>query len=298
MFVTLNSGFRKTCSLKTKAFTLIELLVVIAIIALLLSIIVPSLNLAKRKAASAVCLANAKNLSLAWYAYQEENNGQLVSPDTEKLRPGKFQPEWVVNPFKVVGDTITECEPKSGDVTDADEIRGIEKGRLYPYLEDPDVYHCPADNQRKSKFGDYSKIFRTYSMPAGLKSVHKFERMTQPGMRFNFLEESDARNWNWGAWVINTRKIYRQWDWNDPVGYNHGNSGIFGFCDGHAEVHKWQVAYTIERVRLFHESPYQYWGDFNATYDRFSAGAPTDTDNDIDIAYIIQGWADPSANRE
>ena len=58
--------------MKNKAFTLIELLVVIAIIALLLSIVMPGLNMAKRKAASAACLSNARQMSMAWYMYQEE----------------------------------------------------------------------------------------------------------------------------------------------------------------------------------------------------------------------------------
>jgi len=66
-----------------RAFTLIELLVVIAIIALLLAILVPSLSLVKRKAASAVCLVNFKNLALGWYMYQEENDGRLVSATME-----------------------------------------------------------------------------------------------------------------------------------------------------------------------------------------------------------------------
>lgn len=61
-----------------KGFTLIELLVVIAIIALLLAILMPSLKMAKRKAAAARCLVNSKNLSLGWYMYQLDNDGWLV----------------------------------------------------------------------------------------------------------------------------------------------------------------------------------------------------------------------------
>ena len=57
-----------------KGFTLIELLVVIAIIALLLSIIMPSLQFVKKQAEHTVCLSNLGNLSKAWYAYANEND--------------------------------------------------------------------------------------------------------------------------------------------------------------------------------------------------------------------------------
>ncbi|MCH8217650.1 MAG: type II secretion system protein, partial [Planctomycetes bacterium] len=49
-----------------KGFTLIELLVVIAVIALLMSVLLPTLWLVKRKAAGAVCLVNCRNLALGW----------------------------------------------------------------------------------------------------------------------------------------------------------------------------------------------------------------------------------------
>ena len=64
-----------------KGFTLIELLVVIAIIAVLLSILMPGLNMAKKKAASIVCLSNARQMSIAWYMYQEENDSRIMSAE-------------------------------------------------------------------------------------------------------------------------------------------------------------------------------------------------------------------------
>ena len=52
-------------------FTLIELLVVIAVIALLLSILIPTLNTAKRRAEGAICLSNLRQIGLATNLYAE-----------------------------------------------------------------------------------------------------------------------------------------------------------------------------------------------------------------------------------
>ncbi len=58
---------------KRKGFTLIELLVVIAIIALLVSILLPSLNRARELAKRAVCAANLNGIGKGLVIYQAEN---------------------------------------------------------------------------------------------------------------------------------------------------------------------------------------------------------------------------------
>jgi prepilin-type N-terminal cleavage/methylation domain-containing protein len=61
----------------SKGFTLIELLVVIAIIALLMSVVVPSLKKAKDAARMIICANNQKQLVTGVLAYQSDNGGNL-----------------------------------------------------------------------------------------------------------------------------------------------------------------------------------------------------------------------------
>ncbi len=62
---------------RKSGFTLIELLVVIAIIALLISLLVPSLARAKELAKKVSCQANVRSIGLAVAQYTNENSGWL-----------------------------------------------------------------------------------------------------------------------------------------------------------------------------------------------------------------------------
>jgi prepilin-type N-terminal cleavage/methylation domain-containing protein len=92
------------------AFTLIELLVVIAVIALLMAILMPSLQRAKRQAQGVICLHNLKQWGLATAQYANDWDGVLWCESYP--RGGEIQ--------TVPGDWMAMLSPYYQDV---DEIR-------------------------------------------------------------------------------------------------------------------------------------------------------------------------------
>lgn len=71
--------------LRAAAFTLIELLVVVSIIALLVALMLPSLNKAKAQARVVVCANNLHSIGLGWTYYLQDNNDTFPSYNDTRL---------------------------------------------------------------------------------------------------------------------------------------------------------------------------------------------------------------------
>ncbi len=106
-----------------KAFTLIELLIVVAIIAILTSILIPALGLARSQARSVVCYSNLRQLSMANNGYVAEN-----------------QDRYVIAAADIAGDNFHRWHGVRTDLNEPFESR---KGPLANYLSDGQVKHCP-----------------------------------------------------------------------------------------------------------------------------------------------------------
>src|SRR2546430_13486093 len=62
---------------KREAFTLVELLVVIGIIAVLISILLPTLGKARAAAQTVACASNARQIALAIKLFAQEHRGYM-----------------------------------------------------------------------------------------------------------------------------------------------------------------------------------------------------------------------------
>ena len=128
---------------KRNAFTLIELLVVIAVIAILLVILIPIGARARELAQRAVCRSNLRQITLAWVQYADDNDGKLVAGATRYLSPYDSEPSWVSGYF-LTSQSRSEL------------LANPDKGALWPYLLNIDIYHCPRG--RAGHFLTYAAV--------------------------------------------------------------------------------------------------------------------------------------------
>lgn len=128
--------------MKRHAFSLIELLVVVAIIAVLISVLLPSLSRARKQSKTLLCMSNLRQLSHGWHMYADENHDVSLPGRYAKETGGtdnpanwyyignglKYRPRWVATMGKQVGLFAFDQPSTSDDRQDYDSR----------------VYQCPV----------------------------------------------------------------------------------------------------------------------------------------------------------
>jgi prepilin-type N-terminal cleavage/methylation domain-containing protein/prepilin-type processing-associated H-X9-DG protein len=107
----------KSKVLEKKGFTLIELLVVLSVISLLLGIILPVTSKARQSAKRIVCASNLRQLGIGLRCYLDDNR--------QIMPPAAMRPSLNLNSDKPITDF------------------------LLPYVDNPEVFKCPADMDEK-----------------------------------------------------------------------------------------------------------------------------------------------------
>ncbi len=226
-------------------FTLIELLVVIAIIALLMSVLLPSLNKARRQTKRAVCLSNMKQLVLGWLQYAEHHDGRIVNggqSQNNKIKPKEVYWCSPVNPSDGIFDWTMSAPIET-------RIEKMKEGGLYRYLKDIDVYRCPEADRRE--------VQRTYLMPNSMNGhwddaskdnnigegevIKNLSQIRRTQERIVFMEETKPTP---DALIV--PYLVRSWYYTDHPSCLHENGSNFGFADGHSEYWRWECDETLE----------------------------------------------------
>jgi len=245
-------------TMKSRGFTLIELLVVIAIIAVLMAILMPSLNRAREQGKRAACLNNLRQLGLAWIAYAGDNDDRIMNGEAE-YNTGAYGQTTMTLPSRHKGEKWwvgTDCHSgfmTGGKLPQEQQWSAIRSGAMFPFVPELKVYRCPTgirgEMRTYTATDAMNGLYRdgTHNGDVGIRvgrTMLWVKRTTEvsvpgPSYRLVFLDEGRVTPDSYAC-------HYNQPKWWDPPHVRHGDGTNVSFVDGHSGYWKWEASETIE----------------------------------------------------
>ncbi len=159
-----------------RGFTLIELLVVISIIAVIMSLILPSIQAARENARRLQCMNNMKNMGIAFEGFATSHDGQfpfmndaVTTPPVSATNTTQLATGWPVQILNALDETALDRQ------TNTNAQNGVNPP--VPLVQLP-VYQCPDDQNNFSVPGGLS-----YQVNGGLFSSNSAARRAIPRPR-------------------------------------------------------------------------------------------------------------------
>ena len=186
----------------------------------------------RRLAKRAVCLANLKQLTLAWTQFANDNDGFIVNGAAGIFQPN--EPPWVNKDWN---------DPYgSGHIIPKDfREKAIKEGALWPYCRELKLYHCP--NGYPFELRNYSIVDGMNGSPRngtieGIHWIKKMEQIRRPARRAVFIDE---------GWITpdSFAVVFNQEVWWDDPPVRHGDGTTLSFADGHSVWHRWKGRWTV-----------------------------------------------------